>query len=284
MSASLKNKRILITGGSRGIGAAIALRAARDGAKVCIAAKSDLPHPTLDGTIFTVAEEIEAAGGEALALKLDVRDDENIQAVVKAIEEKWGGLDILVNNASAISMTNTPNTPMKKFDLMFSVNVRATYACSKFCYPLLTRGDNPHILNLSPPLSMEARWFGPHVAYTMSKFGMSMCTLGMSAEFAKAGIAVNSIWPLTTIATAAIEHNFPAEMIQASRKPSIVADAAHAILCKDAKIFTGNFCIDELILRELGIKDFEQYAVNPEVKLQKDLFLPARDYEKETAS
>jgi citronellol/citronellal dehydrogenase len=284
MSASLKNKRILITGGSRGIGAAIAIRAARDGAKVCIAAKSDSPHPTLEGTIYSVAEEIEAAGGEALALKLDVRDDDNIQAVVKAIEDKWGGLDILVNNASAISMTNTPNTPMKKFDLMFAVNVRATYACSKFCYPLLMKGDNSHILNLSPPLSMEAKWFAPHVAYTMSKFGMSMCTLGMAQEFAKAGVAVNSLWPLTTIATAAIEINFPHEMIQASRKPSIVADAAHAIFCKDAKMFTGNFCIDEMILREMGIKDFEHYAVNPEVKLQKDLFLPARDYEKETAS
>lgn len=284
MLTSLKNKRILITGGSRGIGEAIALRAARDGAKVAIAAKSDVPHPTLPGTIYSVAKEIEAAGGEALPLKLDARDEDNIEAVVKAIQDKWGGLDILVNNASAISLTNTPNTTMKKFDLMFSVNVRATYACSKFCYPLLMNGDNPHILNLSPPLDMEAKWFAPHVAYTMSKFGMSMCTLGMSAEFAKAGVAVNSLWPVTTIATAAIAVNFPKEMIQASRKPSIVADAAHAIFCKDSKTFTGNFCIDEVILREIGIKDFSDYAVNPGVRLQKDLFLPARDHEKETES
>jgi citronellol/citronellal dehydrogenase len=284
MPSSLKNKRILITGGSRGIGEAIALRAAQDGAKIAIAAKSDEPHPTLPGTIYTVAKGIEAAGGEALPLKLDVRDDENIEAVVKAIEDKWGGIDILINNASAISLTKTPDTTMKKFDLMFSCNVRATFAMAKYCYPLLIKGDNPHILNLSPPLDMEAKWFAPHVAYTMSKFGMSMCTLGMSAEFAKVGIAVNSLWPVTTIATAAIAVNFPREMIEASRKPSIVADAAHAILCKDARSFTGNFCIDEEILREVGIKDFAHYAVNPDVRLQQDLFLPARDYEKETAS
>lgn len=282
MSSSLKNKRILITGGSRGIGEAIALRAAQDGAKIAIAAKSESPHPSLPGTIYSVAEKIIAAGGEALPLKLDVRDDDNIEAVVKAVEEKWGGLDILINNASAISLTKTPDTTMKKFDLMFSCNVRATFAMSKFCYPLLINGDNPHILNLSPPLDMEAKWFAPHVAYTMSKFGMSMCTLGMAAEFAKAGIAVNSLWPISTIATAAIAVNFPKEMIEASRKPSIVADAAHAIFCKDAKTFTGNFCIDEMILREIGVKDFAQYAVNPEVRLQKDLFLPARDHERTT--
>jgi citronellol/citronellal dehydrogenase len=281
MGITLKDKRILITGGSRGIGAAIALRAARDGAKVAIAAKSDTPHPTLPGTIYSVAEEIEAAGGQALPLKLDVRSEENIQAVVQAIQERWGGLDILVNNAGAISITNTADTTMKKFDLMFAVNVRATYACSKFCYPLLTQGDNPHILNLSPPLSLEAKWFAPHVAYTMSKYGMSMCTLGMSAEFAKAGVAVNSLWPISTIATAAIEVNFPHKMFEASRKPTIVADAAHAILCKDAKTFTGHFCIDEDILREIGVKDFDQYAVNKEVRLQQDLYLPARDDERD---
>lgn len=271
---ALKNKRVLITGGSRGIGAAIALRLAQDGAKVAIAAKSDAPHPSLPGTIHSVAKEIEAAGGEALPLKLDVRDDENIEAVVKAIEEKWGGLDILINNASAISLTKTPETTMKKFDLMSSCNARATFAMSKFCYPLLVKGDNPHILNLSPPLSMEAKWFEPHVAYTMSKFGMSMCTLGMSAEFKNVGIAVNSLWPLTTIATAAIAVNMP-KLMDFSRKPEVVADAAHAILTKDAKSFTGNFCIDEQILREIGTQDFTRYAVNPEARLQKDLFLPA---------
>jgi len=184
-------------------------------------------------------------------------------------------LDILVNNASAISLTPTPETKMKKFDLMFSVNVRATFACSKYCYPLLCEGDNPHILTLSPPLDMEAKWFAPHVAYTMSKFGMSMCTLGMAKEFADKGIAVNSLWPKTTIATAAIEVNFPQELIQASRKPSIVADAAHAIFNKDAKLFTGQFCIDEDILRDAGTEDFTHYAVNPKAPLQKDLFLPA---------
>lgn len=272
---SLNGKRILITGGSRGIGAAIALRAAKDGAKVAIAAKSDEPHPTLPGTIHTVAEEIRAAGGEALPLKLDVRDENNIQEVVSTIKDTWGGLDILVNNASAISLTPTPETRMKKFDLMFSVNVRATFACSKYCYPLLCEGDNPHILTLSPPLDMQAKWFAPHVAYTMSKFGMSMCTLGMAREFAGKGIAVNSLWPKTTIATAAIEVNFPQELMQASRKPSIVADAAHAIFNKDAKTFTGQFCIDEDILRAEGVEDFVSYAVNPKAPLQKDLFLPA---------
>lgn len=280
----LKDKRILITGGSRGIGEAIALRAAKDGAKIAIAAKSDEPHPTLPGTIYTVAEEIRAFGGEALPLKLDVRDDENIEAVVKAVEEAWGGLDILINNASAISLSKTPDTTMKKFDLMFACNVRATFAMAHACYRLLKDGNNPHILNLSPPLVMEAKWFAPHVAYTMSKYGMSMCTLGMSAEFAKEGIAVNSLWPVSTIATAAIAMNFPKHLMEASRKPLIMADAAYAILCRDAKTFTGNFCIDEDILSEEGVKDFTRYAVNKEVKLQKDFFLPAKYYEKETAS
>jgi citronellol/citronellal dehydrogenase len=276
MLNSLKNKRILITGGSRGIGAAIALRAARDGAKICIAAKSDEPHPTLEGTIFSVAQAIEAAGGEALPLKCDVRDDENIESVMQAIEAKWGGLDILINNASAISLSTTPNTPMKKFDLMFSVNARATYACSKFAYPLLAQGDNPHILTMSPPLTMDAKWFAQNCAYTISKYGMSMCTLGMSAEFAKEGIAVNSLWPYTTIATAAIAVNFPKDMVAASRKPEIVADAAHAILCQDSRSFTGNFCVDEEVLRAFrGMEDFSEYAMTPGGRLQKDFFLPA---------
>lgn len=271
--SSLKNKTILITGASRGIGREIALRAAKDGANVVIAAKSVVPHPKLAGTVQSVAAEVEALGGHALACKLDVRDDDNLAAVVKEIEATFGGLDILVNNASAISMTNTESTPMKRFDLMFSVNVRGTYACSQACLPLLKKSSNPHILNLSPPLSMEARWFKDHVAYTMSKYGMSMCTLGMSEEFKPLGIAVNSLWPRTTIATAAIEYNFPKEILNASRLPAIVADAAHVILTRNAREFTGNFCIDELILREEGTQDFSHYAVNKEARLFPDLFL-----------
>jgi citronellol/citronellal dehydrogenase len=270
---SLKNKTILITGASRGIGREIALRAAKDGANVVIAAKSDAPNPKLPGTIHSVAAEVEELGGRALALKLDVRDEENIAAVVREIQDTFGGLDILVNNASAISMTNTENTPMKRFDLMFSVNVRGTFACSQACLPLLKKSENGHILNLAPPLSMEARWFKNHVAYTMSKYGMSMCTLGMSGEFKPFGVAVNSLWPKTTIATAAIEVNFPKEIMEASRIPAIVADAAHVILTRNSKEFTGNFCIDEAILRETGVKDFSHYAVNKEVSLFPDLFL-----------
>lgn len=273
--SSLKGKTILITGASRGIGEAIALRCARDGANVVVVGKSDRPHPKLEGTIHTVADKVKQAGGQALALKCDVRDEDNIAEVVAEIKKTFGGLDILVNNASAIFLAPTPETPMKRYDLMNQVNARGTFACSQACYSLLKESDNPHILNLSPPLSMEARWFAPHVAYTMSKFGMSMCTLGMSAEFKRDGIAVNSLWPRTTIATAAIAFNFPKEMIEASRKPSIVADAAHAILTKDAKLFTGRFCIDEDILKEEGVTDFAQYAMNPKAPLQTDLFLPA---------
>lgn len=271
---SLKNKTVFITGASRGIGRAIALRVAKEGANVVIAAKSDEPNPKLPGTIQSVAAEVEAAGGRALACKLDVRDENNIAAVVQEIEKTFGGLDVLVNNASAISMTNTPDTPMKRFDLMFAVNVRATFACSQACLPLLKKSSNAHILTMSPPLSMEARWFKDHVAYTMSKYGMSMCTLGMSAEFQPFGIAVNSLWPRTTIATAAIAVNFPKEVLDASRKPEIVADAAYAILTRDAKTFTGHFCVDEMILKEEGIQDFSGYAVNPGVSLFPDLFLP----------
>lgn len=270
---SLKNKTILITGASRGIGREIALRAARDGANVVIGAKSDVPHPKLPGTVQSVAAEVEALGGRALACKLDVRDEANIANVVRQIEATFGGLDILVNNASAISMTKTPDTPMKRFDLMFSVNVRGTFACSQACLPLLQKSDNGHILNLSPPLSMEQRWFQDHVAYTMSKYGMSMCTLGMSGEFKPFGVAVNSLWPKTTIATAAIEVNFPKEIMDASRLPAIVADAAHVILTRNAREFTGNFCVDEVILKEAGITDFSHYAVNKDARLFTDLFL-----------
>lgn len=270
---TLKGKTLFITGASRGIGRAIALRAAQDGANIVIAAKSDMPNPKLEGTIHSVAEEVENAGGRALALKLDVRDDEAIKACMEEAAALFGGIDILVNNASAISLSHTPDTPMKRYDLMMQVNGRATFACSQAALPYLVKAKNPHILNLSPPLNMSPVWFKDHVAYTISKYNMSMCTLGMAAEFQGTGLAVNSLWPKTIIHTAAIEVNFPKGLVQACRKPNIVADAAHVIFCKDAKTFTGHFCIDEQILRDEGITDFSHYAVNPEAKLHADLFL-----------
>lgn len=270
---TLKDKVIFITGASRGIGREIALRCARDGAKIVIAAKTDKPHPTLEGTIHTVAKEVEAAGGIALPLQVDVRDEEAVEAAMKQAAEKFGGIDILVNNASAIFLAPTLEMPMKRFDLILSVNVRATFMCSQKCIPYLKNAANPHILNLSPPLNMKPRWFKDHLAYTMSKYGMSMCTLGMAEEFKNAGIAVNSLWPKTTIATAAIEVNFPKQIFQASRKASIMADAAYEILTSNSREVTGNFFIDEELLRARGVKDFDQYAVNPKVPLFADLFL-----------
>jgi citronellol/citronellal dehydrogenase len=271
--SNLKDKIIFITGASRGIGREIALRAARDGAKIVIAAKTDEPHPKLEGTIHSVAKEVEAAGGIALPLLLDVRDESMVQAAVAKTVEMWGGVDILVNNASAISITPTLETSMKRFDLIFSVNARGTFMCSQACIPHLKKARNPHILNLSPPLNMEPKWFKDHLAYTMSKYGMSMCTLGMAAEFKAAGIAVNSLWPRTTIATAAIEVNFPKEILQASRKPSIMADAAYAILTSNSREVTGNFFIDEDLLKTRGVTDFSHYALDPKVPLFTDLFL-----------
>src|SRR5450830_1475709 len=250
--ATLKDKTLFISGGSRGIGHAIALRAARDGANIVIAAKTAEPHPKLPGTIYTAAEDVERAGGRALPLMVDIRDEAQVQAAVVRAVEKFGGIDILVNNASAISLTGTLQTPMKRFDLMFGVNVRGTFACSQACIPHLMKAGNPHILNLSPPLSIDAKWFKNHTAYTMSKYGMSMCTLGMSAELVEHGIAVNSLWPRTTIATAAIEVNFPAAILSASRKPAIMADAAYAIFNRDSRLHTGNFYVDEAVLREEG--------------------------------
>lgn len=271
--ADLKGKTIFITGASRGIGRAIALRCARDGANIVVAAKSVEPHPKLPGTIHSVAAEIEAAGGRALPVMLDVRDEQSIATAVKQAAGHFGGIDVLVNNASAIQMTDTLRTPAKRFDLMFGVNVRGTFLCSQACLPHLMKGVNPHILNLAPPLAMQAKWFAGHVAYTMAKYGMSMCTLGMSAEFRAQGVAVNSLWPRTTIATAAIEVNFPEAVLKASRKPDIMADAAHAILRRDSRQATGNFYIDEAVLREEGITDFTHYAVTPGGPLQTDLFL-----------
>jgi citronellol/citronellal dehydrogenase len=271
--ASLAGKTLFVTGSSRGIGREIALRAARDGANVVIAAKTVDPHPKLKGTIHTVAAEIEAAGGRALALQLDVRDDAAIREAVGKAVATFGGLDILVNNASAISLSPTLETPARRFDLMFAVNVRATFLCSQACISHLKAAANPHILNLSPPPSLQAKWFAGHLAYTISKYGMSLCTLGMAEEFRADGIAVNSLWPATTIATAAVEFNFPEAILKASRHPAIMADAAHAVLTSPSRATTGNFFLDEEVLRRAGVTDFERYAVSPGVPLYRDLFV-----------
>jgi len=270
---TLKGKTIFITGASRGIGREIALRCARDGANIVVAAKTAEPHPKLAGTIHSVAAEVEAAGGRALPVQVDVREDTAVKAAIGRCVEAFGGIDILVNNASAIMLTGTLQTPMNRFDLMFGVNVRGTFTCSQACLPHLLKAPNPHILNLSPPLSMDAKWFKQHTAYTMSKYGMSMCTLGMAAEFAQHGVAVNSLWPRTTIATAAIEVNFPEEILKASRKPAIMADAAYAIFNRASRQHTGKFYIDEAVLREEGVTDFDTYAVTPGTNLYGDLFL-----------
>ena len=270
---TLAGKTLFSTGGSRGIGREIALRAARDGANVVIAAKTAEPHPKLEGTIHTVADEVKKAGGKSLAIQLDVRDENAIVEAVNRAAKEFGGLDILVNNASAISLTPTLQTPAKRFDLMMGVNMRATFLCSQAAIPHLAKASNAHILTLSPPLSMKGKWFKGHVAYTMSKYGMSMCTLGMSEELKAQGIAVNSLWPRTTIATAAVEVHFPAEILKASRTSAIMADAAHIILTSDARSHTGNFYIDEDVLRKAGQTEFAQYAVSPGTPLFQDLFV-----------
>lgn len=270
---SLKDKVIVITGASRGIGREIALKCAREGAKVVIAAKTAEPHPTLTGTIYTVAKEIEALGGIALPIQVDVRDENGVQSCFEKAANTFGGIDILVNNASAIFLAPTVDTPMKKFDLIFSVNVRATFMCSKLCIPYLKNSQNPHILILSPPLNLDPKWFKTHLAYTMSKYGMSMCTLGLSEELKSLGIAVNSLWPKTTIATAAIEANFPKEILQASRKASIMADAAYHILTRDSKKVTGHFFVDEEYLRTCGMDNFDFYSLVPGARLCPDLFV-----------
>lgn len=273
MRTNLKDKVIFITGASRGIGREIALRCAREGAKIVIAAKSAEQQGKLEGTIYSVAEEVEKVGGKALPLVVDVRDESIVsEAVAKAVET-FGGIDVLINNASAINLGSTTDIPMKRFDLIFSVNVRATFMCSKLCIPHLKKASNPHILNLSPPLSMKPKWFKKHVAYTMSKYGMSMCTLGMAEEFKKDGIAVNSLWPKTLIATAAISVNISRLLFHASRKPIIVADAAHEIITSDSRAVTGNFFLDENILRMRGVKDFKQYAMHRFIPVVKDIFV-----------
>nr|XP_050023873.1 hydroxysteroid dehydrogenase-like protein 2 [Dermacentor andersoni] len=274
-TGKLAGRTLFITGASRGIGKEIALKAAKDGANVVIAAKTADPNPKLPGTIYTAAEEVEAAGGKCLPCVLDVRDEEQVKRAVGDAVSKFGGIDILVNNASAISLTQTQNTEMKRYDLMHSVNVRGTFLTSKYCIPHLKKSSNPHILMLSPPLIMKPFWFQNHLAYTMSKYGMSMCVLGLSEELRPDGIAVNALWPKTAIHTAAIEMLMGAEHgLSTSRKPAIMADAAYAILTKPSQSFTGNFCIDERLLREEGVKDFEQYSCVPGSKLQPDFFIP----------
>lgn len=269
---TLKDQTIFITGASRGIGRAIALRCARDGANIVIAAKTAEPHPKLAGTIHTVAGEVEQAGGRVLPLPVDIRDGAAVAAAVATAVETFGGIDILINNASAISVTGTLATPIKRFDLMQGVNTRGTFLCAQACLPHLLRASNPHILTISPPLNLNPRWFGPHVAYTISKYGMSMCTMGLAAEFAGQGVAVNSLWPRTTIATAAVEMFFP-QALAGSRTPEIMADAAHLVLTRDSRSATGQFFIDEAVLRAAGVTDFERYAVTPGAPVNPDIFL-----------
>jgi len=270
---NLQGKTIFITGGSRGIGREIALRCARDGTNVVITGKTVEAHAKLSGTIHSVAEEVEKAGGRALAIQLDVRDESALQAAVEQAAKYFGSIDVLVNNASAINLTGTLDTPAKRLDLMWDVNMRATFLASQACIPHLKKSSNPHILTMSPPLNFEAKWFAPHVAYSISKFGMSLCALGMASEFAKDRIAVNCLWPRSVIATAAIEFNFPPAVLRASRYPAIMADAAHHILTQDSAKCTGNFFVDEDVLRTAGIEDFDRYAVTPGVALFEDFFL-----------
>ena len=272
---SLKGRTLFITGASRGIGLAIALRAARDGANVAVAAKTVTPHPRLPGTIYTAAEQIEQVGGKALPLAVDIRSDEQVEHAVAECAKTFGGIDVLVNNASAIQLTRADATELKRFDLMLQVNARATFLCSKLCLPHLTGRENPHVLTLAPPISMESRWFAQHAAYTVSKFAMGMVSFGLAAEWKDAGVAFNCLWPRTIIRTAAL-NLIPGVDQSRCRNPEIVADAAHVILTRDAKSFTGQFCIDEDVLGETGVTDFTGYAVDPRKELLTDLFLEPR--------
>ena len=275
MDLGLNGKLAIITGASRGIGLAIALRAARDGANIAVAAKTADPHPKLPGTIYSAAKEIEAAGGKALPLVVDVRDEANVAAAIEQTAQKFGGIDICINNASAIQLTPTTMTDMKRYDLMHQINTRGTFMVSKYCVPHLKKAANPHILNLSPPLDMSEKWFANHVAYTMAKYGMSMCVLGMAGEFRADGIAVNALWPRTGIATAAIRNALAGdEGMKMCRTVEIMADAAHVILTKPAREFTGQFCIDDTLLWEAGVRDFDKYRVDPTRDLMPDFFVP----------
>ena len=269
---TLAGRTLFVTGASRGIGLAIALRAARDGANVAIAAKSSVPNPKLAGTIHTAVADVEAAGGRGLALKCDIREEGEVRAAVAATVDAFGGIDILVNNASAIWLRGALDTPMKRFDLMQQVNARGSFLCAQACLPHLLQAPNPHILTLAPPPSLDPKWWGPHTGYTLAKMGMSFVTLGLAAEFGAQGVAVNALWPKTVIATDAIQM-IPGVDARNCRRPQIVADAAHAILIRDAEGFSGNFLIDEDVLHEAGVADFGQYAVQPGQPLLPDLFL-----------
>jgi len=272
---SLAGRTLFITGASRGIGLAIALRAARDGANIAIAAKTEKPHPKLPGTIYTAAEDIERAGGKALPLVLDVRDEGMVKAALVQAAHRFGGIDIVVNNASAIALTPVADTDMKRFDLMHQINTRGTFVVSKWAIGYLEKAANPHILMISPPLDMKEKWFAPHTAYSMAKFGMSLVVLGLAGELRPKGIAVNALWPRTVIATAAVQYLLGGEaMMQRARKPEIVADAAYAIFARPAREFTGRFLIDDNFLAENGIGDFDRYRVNPAQVLAPDFFVP----------
>jgi citronellol/citronellal dehydrogenase len=272
---TLKGKTLFITGASRGIGLAIGLRAARDGANIAIAAKTDQPNPKLPGTIHSAAREIEAAGGRALPLVVDVRDEAAVRSALEQTAKRFGGIDIVVNNASAISLTDSQATEMKRFDLMHQINARGTFLVSKYAVPYLAQAANPHILMLSPPLDMKEKWFARHTAYSMAKYGMSLVVLGLAGELRPRGIAVNALWPRTTIATAAVNNLLGGEaLMRASRKPEILADAAHLIFCKDARSFTGQFLIDDTLLAEAGVTDFDRYRVDSTQPLAVDFFVP----------
>lgn len=272
---NLKNKTLFVSGASRGIGLAISKRAARDGANIILAAKTAEPHPKLPGTIYTAADEIEKVGGNALPVICDIRDEKKVGEAVKKGVDRFGGIDICINNASAIQLTGTLQTDLKRYDLMHQINSRGTFVVSKACLPHLLNSENPHILNISPPLDMSPKWFGPHVAYTMAKFGMSLCVLGMAEEFKKQGVAVNALWPRTAIATAAVRNTLGGdEVMNISRTVEIMGDAAYVILIKPSRKFTGNFCIDDNLLAENGVKDFSVYAKVPFNKLAPDFFVP----------
>ncbi len=273
--SSLAGKTLFITGASRGIGLAIALRAARDGANVAIAAKTAEPNPKLPGTIYSAAKEIEAAGGKALPLMVDVREEAQVRDALAKTVETFGGLDIVVNNASAISLTDSQATDMKRFDLMHQINSRGTFMVSKFAVPYLEKSANPHILMLSPPLDLKEKWFAAHTAYSMAKYGMSLVVLGLAGELRRKGIAVNALWPRTTIATSAIRNLLGGDsLMRASRTPEIIADAAHMLFCKPAKEITGQFLIDDTFLYENGVREFDHYRVDPSVALANDFFVP----------
>lgn len=277
LMGTLKGKTVFITGGSRGIGLAIALRCAQDGANITIAAKTTEPHPKLEGTIYSSIEKIEKAGGKGLACKVDIRDEKMVADAVEETVSKFGSIDVLINNASAISLTPTLNTEMKRYDLMHDVNTRGTFMVSKACIPHLKKSQNPQVMNISPPLNMDAKWFGPHVAYTMAKFGMSLCVLGMAEEFKEEGIAFNALWPRTTIATAAVRNLLGGEQaIMGCRTPEIMADAAHVILTQNARENSGNFYVDDEVLERVGITNLDKYAVDPSSTLMPDFFVEPR--------